>query len=267
MNKIILGSCIDEIKSIDDCSIQTVFADPPFNLSKGYDSTNDSMSCKEYLEFTESWLTECVRVLAPSGSLFVHNLNRHLFKTAPIIDNLNMKFKSFINWCPVPHHNDADPMRASSAGILYYCKNSALNYSNNVSVFNGKKLVVCTDSWSDIQRVKHGRVNHPCQLPVELIERIILLSTKCGDTVLDPFCGSGTTPIAAKRLGRKYISFDVSSNYVDIAKSRLSTTIETCIAGNNASIKGRKIITISTDLVDLLSDNFSGNTLKYDIKQ
>ena len=79
-----------------------------------------------------------------------------------------------------------------------------------------------SDVWNDIHRVRHGRDDHPCQLPVALLERMILLTTDEGDTVLDPFMGSGTTAVASKKLRRNYIGFDLSEDYKKIGENNLS---------------------------------------------
>ncbi len=81
-----------------------------------------------------------------------------------------------------------------------------------------------SDVLTDIHRIKHNkyRDEHPCQLPIYLLERIILMSTDEGDIVLDPFVGTGTTVIAAKRLGRRYIGFDIDEKYVKNAQFKLS---------------------------------------------
>jgi site-specific DNA-methyltransferase (adenine-specific) len=80
-----------------------------------------------------------------------------------------------------------------------------------------------SDVWTDIHRVKHNkyRDEHPCQLPIHLLERIILMPSDEGDVVLDPFSGTGTTAIAAKRLGRNYISIELDSEYVRISQNKL----------------------------------------------
>ncbi|MDQ3798232.1 MAG: site-specific DNA-methyltransferase [Acidobacteriota bacterium] len=81
-----------------------------------------------------------------------------------------------------------------------------------------------SDVWTDIHRVKHNkyRDEHPCQLPIHLLERIILMSTDEGDIVLDPFSGTGTTAIAAKRLGRNFIGFEKDKLYAEISENKLS---------------------------------------------
>ena len=80
-----------------------------------------------------------------------------------------------------------------------------------------------SDVWTDIHRVKHNkhRDEHPCQLPIHLLERVILMSTDADDIILDPFSGTGTTALAAKRLGRNYIGFEKDKLYSEIAESKL----------------------------------------------
>ena len=80
-----------------------------------------------------------------------------------------------------------------------------------------------SDVWTDIHRIKHNskRDPHPCQLPLHLLDRLILLTTDENDIVLDPFSGTGTTAISAKRLGRRYIGFEIDEKYVEISQQKL----------------------------------------------
>jgi hypothetical protein len=84
--------------------------------------------------------------------------------------------------------------------------------------------VELSDLWYDIHRIRHKRDRdaHPCQLPDKLMERIIKLATRPGDVVFDPFCGAGTTAIAAMKLGRKFVVIDVDEKYVEITKRKLA---------------------------------------------
>ncbi|MDP8201943.1 MAG: site-specific DNA-methyltransferase, partial [Candidatus Tenebribacter burtonii] len=81
-----------------------------------------------------------------------------------------------------------------------------------------------SDVWTDIHRIKHNKKRdpHPCQLPIHLLDRLILLSTDENDIVLDPFSGTGTTAISAKRLGRNFIGFELDQEYVNISKEKLN---------------------------------------------
>jgi len=103
-----------------------------------------------------------------------------------------------------------------------------------------------SDVWTDIHRIRHKkrRDEHPCQLPIPLLERLILMITDEGDIVLDPFVGTGTTAIAAKRLGRKYIAIDIDPKYVEITKKKLESTEPTKINGCYVSIYLGKIVTV-----------------------
>jgi site-specific DNA-methyltransferase (adenine-specific) len=95
--------------------------------------------------------------------------------------------------------------------------------------YGGKKSLLhpfgslVSDVWTDIHRVKHNkyRDEHPCQLPIHLLERIILMSSDAGDIMLDPFSGTGTTALAAKRLGRNFIGFEFDKTYAEIAANKL----------------------------------------------
>ena len=104
-----------------------------------------------------------------------------------------------------------------------------------------------SDVWTDIHRVKHNRYRdeHPCQLPIHLLERLILMSSDEGDTVLDPFMGTGTTALAAKRLGRKYIGIELDTKYVEIAESKLSEEVSDSKIGETwVSFFLRKVATL-----------------------
>ncbi|MEN4099260.1 MAG: site-specific DNA-methyltransferase, partial [Anaerolineaceae bacterium] len=80
-----------------------------------------------------------------------------------------------------------------------------------------------SDIWHDVHRIKHkrDRDEHPCQLPVKLLERIIQISSNPGDTILDPFLGTGTTAIVAKKYRRNYVGLDIDAKYREIAKAKL----------------------------------------------
>ncbi len=97
--------------------------------------------------------------------------------------------------------------------------------------YGGKKNILhpfgplCSDVWTDIHRIRHSkyRDEHPCQLPIHLLERIILMSSEENDIILDPFMGTGTTAIASKRLGRNFIGFEKDKKYCEIANKKVKS--------------------------------------------
>lgn len=242
INQIILGDCLNIMKSIPDNSIDVTFADPPFNLKKKYNGYRDSKEFHEYLEWSKRWIYEMVRITKPTGSIFVHNIPKWLSYYANFLNEIAY-FKHWIAW-DAPTAPMGKSLQPAHYGILYYVKDLKkakfyeIRYPHKrcrkcnylLKDYGGKKASLhpfgplVSDVWTDIHRIKHNkyRDEHPCQLPIHLLERIILMSTDEGDIVLDPFVGTGTSVIAAKRLGRKFIGIDIDEKYVTITKDKLS---------------------------------------------
>ncbi len=241
LNRIIQGDCLTLFQDIPDDSVDIAFADPPFNLKKRYNSIKDSLAIQEYLDWCERWLNEMVRIIKPTGSIFVHNIPKWLTYYTNIL-NKAAYFKHWISW-DAPTSPMGKTLQPSHYGILFYAKEQKQNKFYEIRYphkrcrkchylykdYGGKKPLLhpfgplISDVWTDIHRVKHNkyRDEHPCQLPIHLLERIILMSTDEGDIVFDPFSGTGTTAIASKRLGRNFIGFELDKEYVCISENKL----------------------------------------------
>lgn len=252
LNRIIQGDCVELLKQIPDNSIDMTFADPPFNLKKGYNSYKDSLKLQEYLDWCEQWITEMVRITKPTGSIFVHNIPKWLTYYSTFL-NKQADFKHWISW-DAPTAPMGKTLQPAHYGILFYAKDCKqlkfyeIRYphkrtrKSNILAkdYGGKKGLLhpfgplVSDVWTDIHRVKHNkfRDEHPCQLPIHLLERIILMATDEKDIVLDPFNGTGTTAIAAKRLGRQYIGFDIDESYIKITENKLNHEISNSKLGD-----------------------------------
>ncbi|MCL2039991.1 MAG: site-specific DNA-methyltransferase [Bacteroidetes bacterium] len=241
LNKIVQGDCLELFKQMPDNSVDMTFADPPFNLKKGYNSYKDNLKLQEYLIWCEQWITEMVRVTKPTGSIFVHNIPKWLTFYSGFL-NKQADFKHWITW-DAPTAPMGKTLQPAHYGILFYVKDckqlkfyevryphKRARKSNMLAKdYGGKKGLLhpfgplVSDVWTDIHRVKHNkfRDEHPCQLPIHLLERLILMITDENDIVLDPFSGTGTTAIASKRLGRQYIGFELDEKYVKITENKL----------------------------------------------
>lgn len=266
-NKIYNGDCLEMLKNLESESVDMVFADPPFNLKKKYKSTKDNLEEQEYIQWTHDWISECVRVLKPEGSIFVHNIPKWL---THCISTLNEKayFKHWISW-DAPTAPMGKSLQPAHYGILFYTKSEKNKFyelrhphkrcrkksscNHLLKDYGGKKDTVhpfgplVSDVWTDIHRIKHRkfRDDHPCQLPVHLLERIILGATDEGDLVLDPFMGTGTTAIAAKRLGRNYIGFEIDSGYHSICEKKLQEEdFVSKISGKWVSFYRNQVVTL-----------------------
>ena len=263
INSIVLGDCLEVIKRIPDESIDVTFADPPFNLKKIYNNYNDKKTNEEYLVWCKQWLKEMVRVTKPAGSIFVHNIPKWLIYFATYLNEIAI-FRHWIAWdamgAPL-----GKTLLPNHYGILYYVKSEHYKFydirgfhkrcrvcSYLLKDYGGKKDQlhhfgpIVADVWTDIHRIRHKtrRDEHPCQLPVHLLERLLLMSSDEGDIVLDPFVGTGTTAVAAKKLGRAYIGIDIDANYVEITKEKLRQVNPTTLDGCYASIFLKRIVTI-----------------------
>ena len=242
LNKIICGDCLEVMRGVPDESVDVTFADPPFNLRKKYNGYGDNRAYDEYLKWCKRWIYEMVRITKPTGSIFVHNIPKWLTYYANYLNEVAF-FKHWISW-EAPTAPMGKSLQPSHYGILYYVREAKkakyyeIRYPHKRSRkgayllkdYGGKKASLhpfgplVSDVWTDIHRIKHNRYRdeHPCQLPIHLLERILLMSTDENDVVLDPFVGTGTTVIAAKRLGRKYIGIDIDKKYVEITNEKLS---------------------------------------------
>ncbi|PIU61713.1 restriction endonuclease [archaeon CG07_land_8_20_14_0_80_38_8] len=241
INQIIQGDCLELMKNIPDSSVDITFADPPFNLGKKYNGYRDNKEFHAYLDWCRRWIYEMVRITKPTGSIFVHNIPKWLTYYASFLNEVAY-FKHWIAW-DAPTAPMGKSLQPAHYGILYYAKElketkfyeiryphkRCRNCNYLLKDYGGKKAglhpfgPLVSDVWTDIHRIKHNkyRDEHPCQLPIHLLERIILMSTDENDIVLDPFVGTGTTVIAAKRLGRRFIGIDIDDKYVHITKDKL----------------------------------------------
>jgi len=266
VDTILIGDAVQELKKLPDECVDMFFADPPFNLKKKYNKCKDDLSDYEYMDWCRLWLREAVRITKFSGSIFIHNIPKWLICYANYLNSIAY-FRHWIAWDAV-----GNPMGKTLLpyhyGILYYTKSNSYKdfkfydvraphkrcrkCNEYVKDYGGKTAQMhplgnlLSDVWTDIHRVKHNgkRDDHPCQLPIPLLERIILMSTDNGDIVLDPFMGTGTTAVAAKRMGRKYIGIEIDEKYVKIANDNISKNRESKVNGCYVSMYLDKIATV-----------------------
>lgn len=253
VNNIFEGDCLELFHEIPNDSIDMTFADPPFNLKKKYNGYSDSLEFQAYIDWCGRWIKEMVRVTKPTGSIFIHNIPKWLTFYVQKLNEIAF-FKHWISWS-APTAPMGRSLQPSHYGILFYVKD--INKSKIYEIrmphererkssfllkdYGGKKASLhpfgplVSDVWTDVHRIRHSkyRDEHPCQLPIPLLERLILLTTDEGDIVLDPFVGTGTTAVAAKKLGRRYIGFDLDSTYKYICEEKLKKITVQSKIGNS----------------------------------
>lgn len=236
-----LGNTFRILPLLVDKQANMIFADPPYFLS------NDGISCKgghmvsvnkgnwdkglsleEKYAFNRRWISLCFQVLSLHGTLWVSGTLHNIYAVGMALEKENFKILNNITWQKTnpPPNLGCRCFTHSTETILWAKKNEkkAKHYFNYALMksLNGDKQM--KDVWTGALTPKSEKTfgKHPTQKPEYILERIILASTKKGDLIIDPFCGSGTTGLVAKRLGRHFIGIDNDEGYVNIAKQRLA---------------------------------------------
>lgn len=242
------SDALESLKALAAASVDLVVTSPPYNIGKEYEQKR---ALADYLYGQAEVLKECHRVLRATGSLLwqvgafaddgVHvPLDVKIF---PILESLGMIPRNRVIWIR-PHGVHARKrFSCRHEALLWFTKSDDYKFNlepirvpqkyQNKTYWKGEKhgQLSCDpvgknpgDVWA-FRNVKHNHEEqtiHPCQFPEDMIERIVLATTDVGDVVLDPYVGSGTTAVVAKRLGRRYIGFDTNREYVEVAVARLS---------------------------------------------
>lgn len=240
------GDCLDLLKSVPDGSAQLVVTSPPYNIGKEYERRS---TLEDYVEEQKAVITECVRVLADGGSICWQTGN-HVDKGEivpldsllfPVFRSLGLKMRNRVVWhfehglhCTRrlsgryetiswftkrdDYYFDVDPIRVPQKypNKRYFKGPRAGQLSGNPL---GKNP---SDVWI-FPNVKHNHVEktiHPCQFPVELVERLVLSMTQPGDLVLDPYMGVGSTAAAALRHDRRAVGAEIDADYYEVGLER-----------------------------------------------
>lgn len=228
------SSC--DMSVIPDNSVALAFTSPPYNVGKGYE---DDLTFDEYLELIRNVAKEVYRVLRVGGRYIVNvaNLGRkpyiplhsYFYQLHMNLDFLPMgdiiwnKGKGANGSCAWGSWKSAKAPRLRDLHeyLLVFAKQSYSRPDKGLSTIERDNFMESTLSTWYIRPESAKKIGHPAPFPLELAKRVINLYSYQDDVILDPFVGSGTTCIAAKQLNRYYIGFDVSSEYCDLAQSRL----------------------------------------------
>ena len=241
---IIHGDCMILLKEIEDNSIDAIFADPPYFLSNGgisvqsgkqvcVDKGNwDKGGTPEHVyAFNRQWLSLCRSKLKDDGTIWISGTHHNIHVVMRCLQELGYKVLNTITWQKTdpPPNLSCKYFNFSTELIIWARKHPKkthkFNYETMKQLNGGTQM---TDVWRipAVGRWEKQQGKHPTQKPLRLLYRIILASTNEGDTILDPFSGSGTTGIAANLLGRKYIGIEQDKHFCELSLSR-RTALET----------------------------------------
>ena len=247
VDKLINGDGLEVMSDMPDESIDLVFADPPFNVGKPYQDNR-----LDYKQWCNEWISECFRLLKPTGTFYLMIIPRHMGHIMMSMDRYGI-FVDQIIWRTTSLNATKKQYVRLYQLIFQYAKTEQYifhpkaqsierNYIVRAAQLKKKPELAIAypgrvgNLWDDIKFIAGGcmapkeailcndskRKAHPCQMPIALAERAIVFSSNEGDIVLDPFMGIGTIPVACIRTGRHYIGIDIEARYCELAERRIT---------------------------------------------
>lgn len=231
---------MDVMSQLPEKSIDSFIVDPPYNIGYDYNEYSDRLNWDEYFEWQLQIFAEAARLLKPTGSILWLNYPMIAAKIWATIAELSLLTPiSWITWI-YHQHTGGTPLRRAtrawlwfSAGNSPYIDSEALagEYRNPTDkrvreMIERGHRPVDYDWWfyEQVKNVSPEKIAHPCQLPLAMILRLVKMVTPPDGIVLDPFSGSGTTPVAAKKLSRRWIGVELDKTYVQRSRERLKAT-------------------------------------------
>ena len=254
------GDCIELLSRLDAGTVDLAFADPPFNIGYQYDVYEDRKSYDEYLDWSQAWMEAVCRVLKDDGTFWIAIGDDFAAELKVIARRqLGLTCRSWVIWYYTFGVNCRQKFSRSHTHLLYFVKNPKRFTFNadepRVRVPSARQLVYADrranpkgrlpdDTWilrpQDLAEGFSGKEDtwyfprvagtfneragfHGCQMPERLLERIILSCSHAGELVLDPFAGSGSTLVVAKKLRRRYLGCELSESYAEKIRERLDS--------------------------------------------
>jgi site-specific DNA-methyltransferase (adenine-specific) len=251
LNTVIEGDAIETLQSMASQSVQVVIADPPYYnvLKEDWDTRWDRVS--DYLEWSKIWVSQCMRVLRDDGLCFIcGQLGKREHGFLHLMSHLCLKyqFHDLIIWDRVVGYNERrDSLTPAYEMILVLRKSDSVKFRKErvripydvktIEMYLRDKRYKARDArFNHLSKGKYAtnilsvpslkgssneKCGHPSQKPLDLIKKLVLMSSDEGDIILDPFLGSGTTAVAAEDAGRSWIGIEKDSAYCQIAQKRL----------------------------------------------
>jgi site-specific DNA-methyltransferase (adenine-specific) len=241
--------CLKILSLMPDNSVDTVFADPPYRLS------NNGITCSggsrvsvnkgkwdksggfdDDTNFHGEWIKACRRVLKPDGTIWISGTYHSIYQCGYLLQKNNFHILNDITWFKpnAPPNLSCRFFTASHETLIWARKDAGARHTFNYEtmkngLFPGDKLKKENRQMRSVWSIAVPRKlekefgRHPTQKPLALLERIIIASTRENNIIVDPFCGSGTTGVACKNIGKRYfIGIEINEKYFDLAKKRLA---------------------------------------------
>jgi len=244
------GDCLEILPQIEPESVDLIFADPPYRLSNGgitckagqialvdKGSWDKSMGFEKDYEFTYNWIKLCRDLLKPDGSIWISGTPHSIFQVGYALQSLGFQILNEIIWykpnappnllcrCFAHAHESVIWAKKSKEAKHKFNYELMKEWDDRISPSGKQMRTIWNIPLTSLQEKTNGK--HPTQKPLELLRRIVFASSFKGDTILDPFNGSGTTGVIAHKFDRKYIGIDIEKEYCDLTIRRINSLNKT----------------------------------------
>lgn len=232
--EVMCGDAIKIMQSLPKESVDLIVTDPPYNLCKNYGNNKDTLEFNEYLEFSRNWLKEANRLLKKNGTIYIFMGVRYISYIYEILEQeFNYSFNSWITWFYTqgigktkgfsPRHDDILMFNKNGEDFIFNLDQVRVpqKYYRSINNMRGANPGNVWE-FSHMHYCNKNRKPHPTQKPEALYERMILASSNEGNTILDPFLGSGTALRVCQQTNRNGIGIDINSEYIELVKERLN---------------------------------------------
>ena len=255
-NRVENGDCVEGMRQLPSGCVDLVFADPPFNIGYDYDKYSDKLKADEYLDWSEAWMREVYRILKSNGTFWLAIGDDYAAELKVLATRtLGFTCRSWVIWYYTFGVHCSRKFTRSHTHLFHFVKKADSFTFNDeaIRVPSARQLVyadkranpkgrVPDDTWilrpHDVAEYLTEEQNvwfyprvcgtfkertgwHSCQMPEQILGRIIKVSSNPDEIVLDPFLGSGSTVCVAKKLGRKYLGYELSEDYLNQVRDRL----------------------------------------------
>lgn len=257
-DRIVLGDTFDTLGLLPDAFVDLLFADPPYNMDKVFGAEQfKEMDDARYAEWLDAWVRQCVRLLKPNASVYICGD----WKSSSAIQRVAEKYfvvRNRITWerekgrgamsnwknssediwfCTMgkDYHFDAEAVKLKRKVVAPYTDANGAPKDWERSEQGSFRLTHPSNLWTDLTVPFWSmpeNTDHPTQKPEKLVAKAVLASSRPGDLVFDPFLGSGTTAVVAKKLGRRFVGIEIDETYACLAQKRLA------MANDDPSIQG-----------------------------
>ncbi|MGC3969530.1 MAG: DNA methyltransferase [Pirellulales bacterium] len=258
LNRIHQGDCVAGLNSLPEACIDLAFADPPFNIGYKYDVYDDRRERDHYLDWSRQWISAVHRALKPNGTFWLAIGDEYAAELKLLSQDIGFHSRSWVVWYYTFGVNCVNKFTRSHAHLFYFVKDAA-NFTFRADAPENRIPSARQLVYNDSRANPHGRLPddtwilrpqdmadcftaeedtwyfprvagtfkeragfHGCQMPEQLLGRIIRCCSQEGDVVLDPFSGSATTLVTAKKLNRAYVGFELSPEYAAHGAERLT---------------------------------------------